>query len=160
MHLRLRKCEKSPQTYRKLADLRLRNTSCSFAEFAVAELSLNLRCPALLIELTLSFPTKTICIENYSTWALPYISTDRQLGLLRSLLTKIKPMQHSLTPPPPKDPHANEKKTCSIYFVPCCNCDHVYIGKPKKVFNLVWLNTSELSDIKDESNITVGVLSK
>ena len=48
MHLRLRKCEKSPQTYRKLADLRLRNTSCSFAEFAVAELSLNLRCPALL----------------------------------------------------------------------------------------------------------------
>ena len=47
MHLRLRKCEKSPQTYRKLADLRLRNTSCSFAEFAVAELSLNLRCPAL-----------------------------------------------------------------------------------------------------------------
>ena len=48
MHLRLRKCEKLPQTYRKLADLRLRNTSCSFAEFAVAELSLNLRCPALL----------------------------------------------------------------------------------------------------------------
>ena len=49
MHLRLRKCEKSPQTYRKLADLRLRNTSCSFAEFAVAELSLNLRCPALFL---------------------------------------------------------------------------------------------------------------
>ena len=49
MHLRLRKCEKSPQTYRKLADLRLRNTSCSFAEFAVAELSINLRCPALEI---------------------------------------------------------------------------------------------------------------
>ena len=49
MHLRLRKCEKSPQTYRKLADLRLRNTSCSFAEFAVAELSVNLRCPALHI---------------------------------------------------------------------------------------------------------------
>ena len=49
MHLRLRKCEKSPQTYRKLADLRLRNTSCSFAEFAVAELSVNLRCPALPI---------------------------------------------------------------------------------------------------------------
>ena len=47
MHLRLRKCKKSPQTYRKLADLRLRNTSCSFAEFAVAELSVNLRCPAL-----------------------------------------------------------------------------------------------------------------
>ena len=37
------------QTYRKLADLRLRNTSCSFAEFAVANLSLNLRCPALQI---------------------------------------------------------------------------------------------------------------
>ena len=44
MHLRLRKCEKLPQTYHKLADLRLRNTSCSFA---VAELSLNLRCPGL-----------------------------------------------------------------------------------------------------------------
>ena len=43
MHLRLRKCEKSLQTYRKLADLWLRNTSCSFAEFAVAELSVNLR---------------------------------------------------------------------------------------------------------------------
>ena len=49
MHLQLRKCEKLPQTYRKLADLRLRNTSCSFAEFAVAELSLNLRCPGLEI---------------------------------------------------------------------------------------------------------------
>ena len=49
MHLRLRKCEKSPQTYCKLADLRLRNPSCSFAEFAVAELSVNLRCPALQI---------------------------------------------------------------------------------------------------------------
>ena len=49
MHLRLRKCKKSQKTYRKLADLRLRNTSCSFAEFAVAELSLNLRCPALII---------------------------------------------------------------------------------------------------------------
>ena len=47
MHLWLRKCEKLPQTYRKLADLGLRNTSCSFAEFAVAELSVNLRCPAL-----------------------------------------------------------------------------------------------------------------
>ena len=47
MHLRLQKCEKLLQTYRKLEDLWLRNTSCSFAEFAVAELSLNLRCPAL-----------------------------------------------------------------------------------------------------------------
>ena len=34
----------SAKSYRKLADLRLRNTSCSFAE-----LSVNLRCPALLI---------------------------------------------------------------------------------------------------------------
>ena len=50
MHLRLRKCEKLPQTYRKLADLRLQNTSCSFVEFAVAELSVNLRCPALALE--------------------------------------------------------------------------------------------------------------
>ena len=49
VHLRLRKCEKLPQTYRKLADLRLRNTSCSFAEFAVAELSVNLRCPGLIV---------------------------------------------------------------------------------------------------------------
>ena len=44
MHLRLRKCEKLPQSYCKLADLRLRNTSCSFAE-----LNVNLRCPALVI---------------------------------------------------------------------------------------------------------------
>ena len=53
VHLRLRKCEKLPQTYRKLVDLRLRNTSCSFAEFAVAEyavaeLGANLRCPGLI----------------------------------------------------------------------------------------------------------------
>ena len=48
MHLRLRKCEKLPQICRKLADLRLRNTSCTFAEFVVAVLSVNLRCPALL----------------------------------------------------------------------------------------------------------------
>ena len=47
MHLGLRKCEKLPQIYRKLADLRLRNTSCNFAELAVAELSVNLRCAAL-----------------------------------------------------------------------------------------------------------------
>ena len=46
MHLRLRKCEKLPQTYHKLANLRLRNNSCSFA---VAKLSTNLRCPALPI---------------------------------------------------------------------------------------------------------------
>ena len=46
--LSLRKCQKLPQTHRKLADLWLRNTSCSFAEFAVAELSVNLRCPALV----------------------------------------------------------------------------------------------------------------
>ena len=39
----------SAKSHRKLADLRLRNTSCSFAEFAVAELSVNLRCPALRI---------------------------------------------------------------------------------------------------------------
>ena len=49
VHLRLRKCEKLPQTYRKLADLRLWNTSFCLAEFAVAELSVNLRCPALEI---------------------------------------------------------------------------------------------------------------
>ena len=35
----------SAKNYRKLADLRLRNTSCCFA---VAELSINLRCPALV----------------------------------------------------------------------------------------------------------------
>ena len=34
------------------ADLRLRNTPCSFAEFAVAELSVNLRCPALKVKVT------------------------------------------------------------------------------------------------------------
>ena len=37
--LRLRKCN---------AHLRLRNTSCSFGEFAVAELGVNLRCPVLV----------------------------------------------------------------------------------------------------------------
>ena len=36
-HLRLRKCKNLPQTYRKLADLRLRTTHCYFAEFLVAE---------------------------------------------------------------------------------------------------------------------------
>ena len=36
-HLRLRKCKKLPQTYRKLADLRLQTTHCYFAEFAMAE---------------------------------------------------------------------------------------------------------------------------
>ena len=40
--MHLRKCEKLPQTNHKLADLQLQNTSCSFAE-----LSVNLRCPAL-----------------------------------------------------------------------------------------------------------------
>ena len=36
-HLRLRKCKKLPQTYRKLADLWLHTTHYYFAEFAVAE---------------------------------------------------------------------------------------------------------------------------
>ena len=36
-HLRLRKCKKLKQTYRKLADLRLRTTHYYFAEFGVAE---------------------------------------------------------------------------------------------------------------------------
>ena len=49
MLLQLRKCKKLPQIYRKLADWRLRNTSCSFAEFAVAELSVNLRYTGLLV---------------------------------------------------------------------------------------------------------------
>ena len=67
MHLRLRKCEKLPQTYHKLADLRLRNISCSFAEFAVAELSLNLQCPGLLlIKHSLDCHTCGICTR--STW--------------------------------------------------------------------------------------------
>ena len=64
MHLRLRKCEKSPQTYRKLADLRLRNTSCSFAEFSVAELSVNLRCPALHITLKTELQWKLIFVSK------------------------------------------------------------------------------------------------
>ena len=66
MHLRLRKYEKLPQTYRKLADLRLRNTSCSFAEFAVAELSLNLRCPALVrtFERTILFKIRWLSKGN------------------------------------------------------------------------------------------------
>ena len=40
--------QKVTQTYCKLVNLWLRNASCSFAEFVVAELSLNLRFPALL----------------------------------------------------------------------------------------------------------------
>ena len=66
MHLRLRKYEKLPQTYRKLADLRLQNTSCSFEESAVAEFSLNLRCPALIIYRR-TIDAITICYFNHST---------------------------------------------------------------------------------------------
>ena len=41
-------CCGSAKNYRKpIANLRLRYTSCSFTKFAVAELSVNLRCPAL-----------------------------------------------------------------------------------------------------------------
>ena len=47
VHLRLRKREKLLHIYRKFADFRLRNPSCSFVKLAVAELSVNLRCPAL-----------------------------------------------------------------------------------------------------------------
>ena len=42
----------SAKNYRKLADLRLRTTYCYFAEFAVAEQNLNLRCSALLNSLS------------------------------------------------------------------------------------------------------------
>ena len=45
MHFAIAKVEKLSQMYRKLAELRLRTTSCSFA---VADLSVNLRCPALI----------------------------------------------------------------------------------------------------------------
>ena len=45
----------SAKSYRKLADLQLGNTSFSFVEFAVAELSVNLRCPALGLGLCLWF---------------------------------------------------------------------------------------------------------
>ena len=39
----------SAKSYRKpIANLRLRKTSCSFGEFVVAKLSVNLRCPALV----------------------------------------------------------------------------------------------------------------
>ena len=54
MHLRLWKCEKLPQNYRKLTDSRLPSISCSFTEFAVAELSLNLQCPALVVTLAVA----------------------------------------------------------------------------------------------------------
>ena len=48
MHFAVAEVEKLSQMYRKLAEWRLRNTSCSFAVFAVADLSLNLQCPALV----------------------------------------------------------------------------------------------------------------
>ena len=84
MHLRLRKCKKSPQTYRKLADLRLRNTSCSFAEFAVAELSLNLRCPALTLSDFVSAehgnkPMKGICRGKiyFGWWCIFFVRASQ-----------------------------------------------------------------------------------
>ena len=51
---------KSAKSYCKLADLRLWNTSCTFAEFAVAELSLNLQCPALDETMLCPKPVKVI----------------------------------------------------------------------------------------------------
>ena len=45
MHFAVAEVEKLSQMYRKLAELRLRTTSCSFA---VADLRVNLRCPALV----------------------------------------------------------------------------------------------------------------
>ena len=47
MHFAVAEVEKLSQMYRKLAELRLRTTFCSYAVFAVADSSLNLRCPAL-----------------------------------------------------------------------------------------------------------------
>ena len=47
MHFAVAEVKKLSQMYRKLAELRLPITSCSFAVFAVADLSVNLRCPAL-----------------------------------------------------------------------------------------------------------------
>ena len=47
MHFAVAKVEKLSQMYQKLAVLRLRTTSYSFEEFAVANLNENLRCPAL-----------------------------------------------------------------------------------------------------------------
>ena len=49
MHFAVAEVEKLSQMYRKLAELRLRTISCSFAMFAVADLSVNLRCPALAL---------------------------------------------------------------------------------------------------------------
>ena len=48
MHFPVAEVEKLSQMYRKLAELRLRITSCNFALFAVADVSVNLRCPAQL----------------------------------------------------------------------------------------------------------------
>ena len=47
MHFAVAEVKKLSQMYHKLAEFRLRITSCSFAVFAVADLSVNLRCPAL-----------------------------------------------------------------------------------------------------------------
>ena len=51
MHFAVAEVKKLSQMHRKLAELRLRTTSCSFAEIAVADLSVNLRCPALPLSL-------------------------------------------------------------------------------------------------------------
>ena len=47
VHFAVAEVEKLSQMYRKLAELR--TTFSSFAVFAVADLSVNLRCPALVI---------------------------------------------------------------------------------------------------------------
>ena len=89
MHLQLRKCEKLPQTYHKLADLRLRNTSCSFAEFAVAELSLNLRCPGLQIKQGIAQYSANHAIGLLSSNRLQDKTTKKiKLFSTRSLLIK------------------------------------------------------------------------
>ena len=52
MHLRLRKCEKLPQTYCKLA------VAEHLLQFCGCGLSVNLRCPALTIYLSV------LCVHN------------------------------------------------------------------------------------------------
>ena len=61
--LRLRKCN---------AHLRLRNTFCSFGEFAVAELGVNLRCPVLVYcvcsmrAILIVFVIRLLCLQHAS----------------------------------------------------------------------------------------------
>ena len=98
MHLRLRKCEKSPQTYRKLA------VAEHLLQFAVAELSVNLRCPVLeitccfmssaksLIHLCTVLLERNVCLSFFSLFCPSAIlAISKAQGL-----TRVSPIVYGL----------------------------------------------------------------